>query len=106
MLIVGSLEPWGSHCKCFGWSALEGSYELVTLVGCRRALWEACRQLAASTGGAATFTRGTVASLGDLERSLGPLTGVVVAAGAAVGTIPETSAIPGPCCACWLMKRG
>ena len=61
------------------------------------ALWEACRQLAASTGGAATFTRGTVASLEELERSRGPLSGVVVAAGAAMGTIPETSASSSQC---------
>ena len=67
----------------------------IALTKCR-ALWEACRQLAAATGGAATFTRSTVASLEQLERSRGPLTGIVVAAGAAVGTIPETSAQPGP----------
>jgi len=71
------LQHWKGHC---------------------RALWEACRQLAAATGGAATFTRSTVTSLQDLERSRGPLHGIVVAAGAAIGTIPETSAPPWPGC--------
>ena len=37
-------------------------------------------------------------SLQDLERSRGPLNGIVVAAGAAIGTIPETSAPLGPGC--------
>ncbi len=65
-----------------------------------RALWEACRQLAASTGGTATFTQRVVDSLEDLDTTLGPLDGIVVAAGAAMGTIRETSAPPGRMLTC------
>ncbi|KAK9833582.1 hypothetical protein WJX81_008540 [Elliptochloris bilobata] len=56
-----------------------------------RALWEACRQRAADIGGgcAAQLVRQHVPSLVQLQADAGPFDAVVVAAGAAVGVLPE-----------------
>lgn len=59
-----------------------------------RALWEACRQRAADAGGgsAAQLVTERIASLSELEARHGPFDAIVVAAGAAVGALPELCA--------------
>ena len=56
-----------------------------------RALWEACRLRAMDVGGgcSAEIVRENVTSLAQLEADAGPFDAVVVAAGAAVGAVPE-----------------
>ncbi len=60
----------------------------------RSALWEACRQRAAAVGGGceARLVRERVASLAELDALHGPHDAVIVAAGAAVGALPELRA--------------
>ncbi|KAK9814738.1 hypothetical protein WJX72_010698 [[Myrmecia] bisecta] len=55
-----------------------------------RALWSACQHQAATAGGSsATLVHERVTSLALLEQQQGPFDAVIVAAGAAVATIPE-----------------
>ncbi len=60
----------------------------------RSALWEACWQRAADVGGGceARLVRERVASLAELDALHGPHDAVIVAAGAAVGALPELRA--------------
>lgn len=59
-----------------------------------RALWEACRQRASDAGGgsAAQLVTERIASLAELETRHGPYDAIIVAAGAAVGALPELCA--------------
>ena len=59
---------------------------------CCRALWESCQQVAAQHGGRATLLRLPVRSLEELEVDAGPHAAIIVAAGAAMGTITEMRA--------------
>ena len=60
----------------------------------RRALWASCQQVSRDTAGAvrARVVRSRVTSLRALEAEHGPYAAVVVAAGAASGTIEEIGA--------------
>lgn len=61
-----------------------------------RALWGACEGRARSAGGVCRLVRETVRSLEELEASQGPYAAVIVAAGAAVGALPEIGASSSP----------
>lgn len=58
------------------------------------ALWTACLQKASETGSGATLLQTRVRSLAALEQSHGPFHAVVAAAGAAMASIEELSALP------------
>ncbi len=58
-----------------------------------RALWGACEETARSRGGKCRLVGEKVASLHALEEVHGHYTAVIVAAGAAAGTLPEIGAL-------------
>ena len=58
-------------------------------MSCCRALWGACQELGEQRGCPAQLHLHNVASVEALQAKHGPFDGIVIAAGAAAGTLPE-----------------